>query len=338
MTLTSSHAQSLPLSDLRAVAARLVTGGRGILAADESIRTMNERLLTVGVDATPEHRRDYRQLLLTAAGLSTCVSGVIWCEETFGQRLTDGREFPIAARELGVLPGIKVDTGTVALPGTTALVTQGLDGLDERLADFAAAGAAFAKWRAVFDITTLTPYVARANAHALARYAALCQRHGIVPIVEPELLADGPHDLIACAAASRQVMGAVFEELAQAEVDLSGVVLKPSFVTPGLRTRSATARTVATVTCDVLRETVPPDVAGIAFLSGGHSTADACDYLSALNRRGRLPWPTTFSFGRALVSEALETWAGSPAHVSQAQHALIANCQRAATATLSPRG
>jgi fructose-bisphosphate aldolase class I len=212
--------------------------GRGILAADESIKTMSSRLEQEGIPLSAAARRDYRELLIIADELSEWVSGVIWCDETFGQELTDGRPFPQAARELGILPGIKVDTGTSFLPGRGgALVTEGLDGLGDRLASSAERGAAFAKWRAVFDVGTITPYTARANGHALARYAALCQEHGIVPIVEPEVLCNGDHDLGASAQASRLALRTVFDELAQADVDLSGIVLKPNFVTPASRLR-----------------------------------------------------------------------------------------------------
>lgn len=329
MTLTAQPR----VQHLSTVARRLVGGPRGILAADESIGTMSARLAAEGIVATPDSRRDYRQLLLTAPGLATHVSGIILCEETFGQRLRDGRAFPVAARELGVLPGIKVDTGTARLPGSDCLVTEGLDGLGERLQRFADEGAAFAKWRAVLAVDTLTPWAARANAHALARYAALCQQVGIVPVVEPEVLCAGQHDLVDCAAATRLALESLFEELALAEVDLSAVVLKPNFVTPGLGSQSVSPRTVATVTLDVLREAVPAAVPGIAFLSGGHRREDVCDFLAALNDRGTLPWSATFSFGRALVNDALATWGGSPANVTRAQATLIASCTRAAAAT-----
>ncbi|MGD9960747.1 class I fructose-bisphosphate aldolase [Nocardioides sp.] len=320
--------------DLATTARRLTSGGRGILAADESIATMSTRLEGEGVVASETTRRDYRQLLLTAPGLARTVSGVIWCDETFGQQLTDARTFPAAAAELGVLAGIKVDTGTVPLPGTAgALVTEGLDGLGERLGSYAARGAAFAKWRAVFDVSTISPYSARVNAQALARYAALCQLHGIVPVVEPEVLAAGAHDLVDCAVATRMALDALFDELQQADVDLTGIVLKPNFVTPGLGCQDVSARTVATVTHDVLRDCVPATVPGIAFLSGGHPTDDACAFLRALNAIDTAPWAMTFSFGRALVNDALATWAGQPANVTRAQQALIANCERAAAAT-----
>jgi len=317
--------------DLAAIARQLTSGSRGILASDESIATMSKRLEAVGVPPSVMNRRAYRQLLLTTLGLHTTINGVIWCDETFGQELSDGRPFPLAARELGILPGIKVDTGTVPLPGAAgALVTEGLDGLGERLGSYAARGAAFAKWRAVVDVETMSEYSLRVVAADLARYAALCQLHGIVPIVEPEVIAPGRHDLVAAAKAIRLTLGSVFDELASAGVDLAGLVLKPSFVTPGLDAMDVSAQTVATITFDVLRDTVPETVPGIAFLSGGHPTADACAFLAELNKIDEAPWVMTFSFGRALVNDALETWAGSAANVTAAQRALLGNCERAA--------
>jgi fructose-bisphosphate aldolase class I len=322
------------LPTLADTARRMTDAGRGILAADESVKTMSSRLEHEGIPSSPAARRDYRELLITADRLSDWVSGVIWCDETFGQDLADGRPFPQAARELGVLPGIKVDTGTSKLPGGGgALITEGLDGLGDRLASYAERGAAFAKWRAVFDVTTITPYSARANGHALARYAALCQQHGIVPIVEPEVLCTGDHDLGASAQASNLALRTLFDELAQADVDLSGVVLKPNFVTPGLDAPAATARTIAAATFGVLSETVPEALAGIAFLSGGQPTSHVCESLRELHRLGDRPWPVTFSFGRALVSDALSAWGGKAVNVPKAQQVLVDNCRRAGQAT-----
>lgn len=317
---------------LAGTARRMTHAGRGILAADESIRTMSSRLEKEGIPSSETARRDYRELLITADGLAEWVSGVIWCDETFGQDLADGRPFPRAAHELGILPGIKVDTGTSKLPDG-ALVTEGLDGLGDRLASYAERGAAFAKWRAVFDVATMTPYSARANGHALARYAALCQQNGIVPIVEPEVLCNGNHDLGASAQASSLALRTLFDELVQADVDLSGIVLKPNFVTPGLEAPAATARTVAAATFGVLLDTVPGEVGGIAFLSGGHPTAAVCEFLRELHRLGDRPWPVTFSFGRALVSDALSAWGGDAGNVRQAQQILVDNCRHAGQAT-----
>ncbi len=322
------------MADLTSMAEALTSGGRGILAADESIATMSKRLEAAGIPAGETTRRDYRELLLTAPGLSEVVSGIILCDETFGQSLRDGRPFPRACHELGVLPGIKVDTGTTVLPGGNgALVTGGLDGLAERLADYASRGAGFAKWRAVIDVDTATEHSIAVNAQALARYAALCQQNGLVPIVEPEVLCDGAHGLLESATVTRQALQVVFAELDRAAVDLSGIVLKPNFVTPGLHGHGVSALSVAAVTYDVLRDTVPPSVTGIAFLSGGHRTADACDFLAAVNRLGPAPWHLTFSFGRALVNDALRTWGGATENVARAQDALLDNCRAAAGAT-----
>lgn len=318
---------------LAEIAQQMTSGGRGILAADESIKTMSARLEAEGIPANATTRRDYRELLLTANGLSESVSGIILADETFGQQLADGRAFPDVARELGILPGIKVDAGTKPLPGQGgALVTEGLDGLGERLASYAERGAAFAKWRAVFDVHTTTPYSARANGHALARYAAHCQAHGIVPIVEPEVLCNGDHDLAASERTTWLALSTVFSELDQAGVDLTGIVLKPNFVTPGLDAAPVDARAVAETTFAVLRDNVPSAVPGIAFLSGGHPTVDVCAFLSELHAIPARPWDVTFSFGRALVSAALRTWAGDAANVAAAQEVLLQNCETAARA------
>lgn len=329
MTALSTNPQTL--AD---IARQVTSGGRGVLAADESIKTMSARLEGEGIPASETTRRDYRELLLTAPGLSESVSGIILADETFGQELGDGRPFPVVCRELGILPGIKVDTGTVPIPGAGgALITEGLDGLGERLASYAERGAAFAKWRAIIEISSTTEETARANAKSLARYAALCQEHGIVPIVEPEVLCTGDHDLTACADTTRLALGAVFAELEAARVDLTGIVLKPNFVTPGLAAPKESAASVAAATFEVLKATVPADVPGIAFLSGGHLTEDVCAFLLALSEIRDRPWEVTFSFGRALVSAALHTWAGEPANVVPAQQRLLENCRQAAEAT-----
>jgi fructose-bisphosphate aldolase class I len=320
--------------DLNHIATELVADGRGILAADESIKTMSARLAAEGIDATATNRRDYRELLLTAPGLSQTVSGIILSDETFNQALSDGQPFPEACRERGVLPGIKVDTGVAPLPrGGGATVTEGLDGLGRRLEEYAAQGAAFAKWRAVVDVTTTSAYALEANAHALARYAALCQANGIVPVVEPEVLCNGPHDLGTSADVTAAALAAVFDQLERHRVDLDGIVLKPNMVTPGLDGPPATPGTVAAATVNVLGKHVPAAVPGIAFLSGGHSNEQACTYLGAINElAGGAPWALTFSFGRALVSDALRTWKGQPANVGVAQQALLDNCRRASRA------
>ncbi|MEV5411319.1 class I fructose-bisphosphate aldolase [Thermopolyspora sp. NPDC052614] len=313
------------MNDIARVAAAMVAPPKGILAADESIRTMSDRLLKAGVAPTEENRRDYRELLVTTPGLSEGVSGVILCDETFNQRLSDGRTFPEAIAEAGMLPGIKVDTGAKPLanaPGET--VTEGLDGLRERLVRYAALGARFAKWRAVFSIGDGIPsrLARRANAHALARYAALCQEAGVVPIVEPEVLMDGRHPMSRCASATSVVLLEVFAELMDAEVRLDAIVLKPNMVLPGKDWGGAvTAEGVARSTVSTLRNVVPEEVAGVAFLSGGQTPAEATANLAAI-RKCTAPWPLTFSFGRALVDPALAAWSGRQDRVPDAQRAL----------------
>lgn len=323
------------MPDISQVAADLVAEGRGILAADESIKTMSARLTAEGIEATETSRRDYREVLLTASGLNETVSGIILCDETFRQSLSSGQPFPNACRERGILPGIKVDTGVSQLPnGGGATITEGLDGLGGRLADYAEHGAAFAKWRAVIDVATSSDYAIEANAHALGRYAALCQENGIVPIVEAEILGSGSHDIKACLEVTERTLAAVFDQLVRNQVDLRGIILKPNMVTPGFDGPIATPGEVGAATVGVLNSFVPASVPGIAFLSGGHPHQAACDYLSAINEHaGSAPWALTYSFGRALVSDALRTWKGSPDQVDAAQQVLLDHCRRASAAT-----
>lgn len=315
----------------------LVSSGRGILAADESVRTMSQRLEAAGVAATAESRRGYRELLASAPGLSDTVSGIILCDETLRQHADTGsgrRPFPDACHDWGILPGIKVDTGTTPLAlGGGALVTEGLDGLRGRLIEYVALGATFAKWRAVIDVATASDHALAANAHALARYAALCQEQGLVPIVEPEVLCAGDHDLAGCAEVTDRALAAVFDELHRQRIDLEGIVLKPNLVTPGLGAAPVPVSVVATATLEVLRRRVPEQVPGIAFLSGGHDNRTACDFLAALNSiASPAAWSLTYSFGRALVSDALARWGGREADRAAAQEVLLANCERAAAA------
>ncbi|MDQ0994264.1 class I fructose-bisphosphate aldolase [Streptomyces sp. V3I7] len=319
------------MTELARTAAQMVAPGKGILAADESIATMSARLEKTGVAPTEENRRAYRELLVTTPRLASGISGVILCDETFRQSLADGRTFPEAMAQLGLLPGIKVDTGARHLAGAPGeTVTEGLDGLRERLAEYAALGARFAKWRAVVGIGAGTgtgagqpsPWKVRADAHALARYAALCQEAGIVPIVEPEVLMEGAHGTARCAAVTSEVLRAVFAELEAAGVDLEGIVLKPNMVVPGRDSfEVVTPDEVARATVTVLRAAVDERVAGIAFLSGGQSAARATAHLAAMQRL-ETPWPLTFSFGRGLVDPALAAWHGEPGRVSAGQRAL----------------
>lgn len=316
---------------LRATARRLVGGGRGILAADESVSTMSKRLEEAGVAASEENRRAYRELLVTTDRLSDGVNGVILCDETLRQRFADGRSFGEGLTEAGMLPGIKVDTGTAVLAGADGeTVTEGLDGLARRAAEYVALGARFAKWRAVIrvdDDALPSRWAVQANAHALARYAVVCQEAGLVPVVEPEVLADGPHGLDRTAAVTARVLSAVARALADAGADPAGLVLKPNMVTAGTGAAHRSPEDVARATVDVLRATMPDDVAGVAFLSGGWPSATAAANLAAI-RALPAPWPLTFSFGRALVSPALHTWRGDPAAVGRAQAALSAEVRR----------
>ncbi|MBN9102738.1 MAG: fructose-bisphosphate aldolase class I [Pseudonocardia sp.] len=312
-------------SACRQVAARMVAPGKGILAADESIGTMSMRLGKAGVEPSEENRRGYRELLATTPGLADGVSGIIFCDETLRQRLSDGRTFADGLAAAGILPGIKVDTGTTACPGLPGeTITDGLDGLAGRLAEYAQLGAAFAKWRAVIRIGDDLPSETgvRANAHALARYAAACQQAGIVPIVEPEVLMDGTHSLRRCAQVTTRVHHAVIAELAAFSVDPAGMVLKPNMIVEGASyPERSTPEQVAEATVNGLLSVLPNDLAGVAFLSGGQPAERATANLAAMQAH-RTPWPLTFSFGRALVNVALTAWAGDAGRVPAGQSAL----------------
>jgi fructose-bisphosphate aldolase, class I len=321
------------------VATALVAPGRGILAADESIATMSKRLEAAGVTPSADTRRDYRQLLLTTPGLESWISGIILSDETLGQDLSDGTPFAEAATALGIMAGIKVDKGVTPLPFSDGgFVTEGLDGLRGRLDAYRERGAVFAKWRAVLNPAMLHRRTVHANAHALARYAALCQAAGIVPIVEPEVLMDGSHGIAVCQTATTSVLAAVFGELDALGVDPRGIVLKPNMIVSGTQHEDqAGPAEVARATLQVLTATVPPAVPGIAFLSGGQSNERACANLAAINAQaaadGSAPWRLTFSFGRALVNDALRTWHGVAGNVYDAQNELARNCQHASEAS-----
>lgn len=313
------------MTGMAKTAARLVRSGKGILAADESVSTMNARLAGVGVAGTAENRRAYREMLVTTPHLAEGISGVILCDETFRQALGNGQTFPQALADSGILPGIKVDLGAWPLAGTPGeKVTEGLDGLRERLAQYTRLGGRFAKWRAVFVIGDGTPSwrALRANTHALTRYASLCQEVGLVPIVEPEVLMDGGHSAERCAAVTAAILLALFSDLQDFEVALDAVVLKPNMVVPGVSSGEAvTAAEVASRTAGVFNRIVPEQIAGIAFLSGGQSPDVATANLAAL-QQVKTPWPLTFSFGRALVDPALAAWRGEAGRVSDGQQAL----------------
>ncbi|HCY86258.1 MAG TPA: fructose-bisphosphate aldolase class I [Desulfobacteraceae bacterium] len=321
---------------LTTVARAMVAPGKGILAADESTPTIKKRFDTIGVESTEENRRTYRDILFTAPEVQDYISGVILFEETLGQAGMDGTPFPDLLTSRGIIPGIKVDKGLAPIPGTREeKATQGLDGLAKRLAVYREAGAAFAKWRAVITIGNHKPtqLAVDVNAHGLARYAALCQAAGLVPIVEPEILMNGSHDIDTCERVSEWVLRRVFEELAHHKVLLEGMVLKPSMVTSGdTCPEQADVETVAATTVAVFKRVVPAAVPGIAFLSGGQSSELATAHLNAMNRLGPHPWELSFSYGRALQEQPLNVWAGKDANREDAQAALLkrARCNGAA--------
>jgi len=325
--------------ELHAVAVAMVEKGRGILAADESSPTIKKRFDTIGLASTEEHRRSYREMLFTAPGVAEHISGVILFDETLRQKCSDGTPFANYLADNGILPGIKVDAGAKNLAGFPGeKITEGLDGLRERLAEYAGLGAKFAKWRAVIDIGAGIPtdFCLRANAHALARYAALCQEGGIVPIVEPEVLMDGAHDITRCEAVTGEMLSLVFRELHQHGVLLEGMVLKPNMVISGKKCpQQAGVEQVAEATLRCLKRYVPTAVPGIAFLSGGQSDELATAHLGAMNAAGALPWHLTFSYGRALQAPALQAWGGKPDNWQAGQQAVA---KRARLNGLASRG
>lgn len=326
--------------DLRRTADALVRPGTGILAADESVGTITSRFEAQAVESTAESRRVYRELLLGAAGIEAHISGVILHDETIRQCSADRVPFPELLADRGILPGIKVDTGAQPLAGALGeTVTEGLDGLRARIADYRALGARFAKWRAVISIAEDRPTrrAIVANAHALARYAALCQEGGLVPIVEPEVLMDGDHGIGRCQDVTNDVLTEVFAQLDLHEVDVAAIVLKPSMILPGTMAIPATVDEVAAATVGCLADTVPDSVPGVAFLSGGQRPGVATAHLAAMVRRGPLPWTLTFSFGRALQDDSLRAWAGSPDNVTAAQAVLLRLVRRNAAAARSAR-
>jgi fructose-bisphosphate aldolase class I len=311
--------------DLGGAAKALVAPGKGILAADESEGTIEKRLDSIGVVSTEESRRAYRELLFTTEGVEEFISGVILFDETIRQRLTDGTPFPKLLESKGIIPGIKVDEGAKPLalaPGET--ITEGLDGLRARLEEYRELGARFAKWRATYHIAEHLPseYCVWTNAHALARYAAVCQEAGVVPIVEPEVLMDGAHTIDAASVATGRVLHAVFTELHDQRITLEGTLLKPNMVLSGSSARKrASVEEVADRTLTCLNRHVPPAVSGIVFLSGGQTEEDATAHLHAMTKRGPHPWQLSFSFGRALETPALKAWAGRPENVAAAKRA-----------------
>jgi fructose-bisphosphate aldolase, class I len=327
------------LEQLNKTAEAMVKPGKGILAADESSGTIKKRFDTIGVESTADNRRDYRELLFRSTeAMRNYVSGVILYDETIRQNAKDGTPLVKLIEQAGSIPGIKVDAGAKPLPfcpGET--VTEGLDGLRERLKEYHGLGARFAKWRAVIDIGPNIPSYTciKANAHALARYAALCQEADVVPIVEPEVLMDGDHDIARCAEVTEWVLKEVYLELYYNRVVLEGTVLKPNMVIPGKKSaKKASAEEVAERTIQVLKRCVPAAVPGIAFLSGGQSDEEATAHLDAMNRIGGFPWKLTFSYGRALQVAPQKAWSGRSENVAAAQRAFSHRAKMNGLATL----
>jgi fructose-bisphosphate aldolase, class I len=316
----------------------MVADDKGLLAMDESTPTCDKRFAAVGIPQTVEARRTWRELIVTTAGLSESISGAILYDETIHQHAEDGRPLVQVVAEAGIIPGIKVDAGAKALAGHVGeKVTEGLDGLRDRLAAYFGRGARFAKWRAVITIGDKMPSrgCVEANAHALARYAALCQEAGLVPVVEPEVLMDGEHNIERCRQASEEALHAVFDQLYRQRVLLEGIVLKPNMVLPGLACREQNSiDEVAEATVNCLLRAVPAAVPGIAFLSGGQSAELASAHLNAMNLRfkSRAPWALSFSYARAIQQPAMEIWRGNDANRAAAQRALHhrARCNGAA--------
>jgi fructose-bisphosphate aldolase, class I len=333
------------LADLNNVARAMVAPGKGLLAADESTGTIKKRFDDIGVVSTEETRRDYREMLFRSTeAMTRCISGVILYDETIWQNAADGTPLVKIIEQAGAIPGIKVDEGTQALPNCPGeLVTAGLDKLAERLKKYYERGARFAKWRAVIDIgggntgqSIPSMTAIHVNAHALARYAALCQAAQIVPIVEPEVLMDGDHDIERCYEVTQRVLNKTFQELRVQRVALEGMILKPNMVISGKKSaRQSSVEEVAAKTIRLLKACVPAAVPGIAFLSGGQSDQDATAHLDAMNRTGGLPWPLTFSYGRALQAAPQKAWSGKPANVAAGQRAFI---HRARMNSLASKG
>jgi fructose-bisphosphate aldolase, class I len=316
------------LVELNKVANAMVAPGRGILAADESSGTIKKRFDQIGVESTADSRRDYREMLFRSTeAMSKYISGVILYDETIRQNAKDGTPLVKLIEKAGSLPGIKVDKGTQPLPNCRGeVITEGLDGLRQRLIEYRGLGAKFTKWRAVIDIGEGIPSYAciMTNAHALARYAALCQDEGIVPIVEPEVLMDGDHDIDACYAVTEWTLKTVFEQLYYQKVVLEGMVLKPNMAIAGKKCpKQASVEEVAEKTVKLLKACVPPAVPGIAFLSGGQSDEAATAHLDAMNKIGGLPWKLTYSYGRALQAAPQKTWSGKPENVAAGQRAFL---------------
>lgn len=330
---------------LETIARTLVADGKGILAADETPGTLTKRFAALNIESTPETRRAYREMFFTTPRIAECISGVIMQNETIRQASASGRPLADVLQQQGVIPGIKVDKGAKPLAGSSGeTVTEGLDGLRERLQEYRQMGARFAKWRAVYQVDDALPSAAciDANAHALARYAALCQEQGLVPVVEPEVLMVGSHSIERCERVTANVLHATFNALANQSVQLEGMLLKPNMVIAGKKSaQQASIEVVAQATLRTLRRHVPPAVPGIVFLSGGQDHLTATMHMNAINKLdGARPWKLSFSFGRALQDEALRAWRGAPEKIAAGQQAFAhrAKCARAAALGQYTRG
>lgn len=326
--------------EIQETAEALVADGKGILAADESMGSIQKRFEPVNVESTAETRRAYRELFFSTPGVGEYISGVIMFDETLRQPASDGTPFPEYLQRQGIIPGIKVDRGTKPLPGFPGeKLTEGLDGLRERLVEYRAMGARFAKWRAIYHISPNTPshYAISVNARGLALYARMCQEEGLTPIVEPEVLMDGPHHISMCQEVTGAVLREVFYELEEAQVLLEGMLLKPNMVLPGTEfPKPASVEEVADATLRVLRRHVPAAVPGVVFLSGGQSAQLATEHLNMMNTiSDSLPWKLSFSFGRALQAPSLEAWRGLPENLERAQRLFY---QRARLNSLAAQG
>lgn len=324
MALTQERAEELVQN-----AKLIASPGKGILAADESTGTIKKRFDSIKVENTEENRAFYRDLLFSTDGLGQYISGAILFEETLYQKNAQGVPMVELLKKQGILPGIKVDKGVVTIPNTDdEKATQGLDGLASRCEEYYKAGARFAKWRAVLCIDPAkgkpTNLSIRETAHTLARYAAICQQNGLVPIVEPEILADGTHDITVCAEVTERVLAAQFKALADHKVLLEGALLKPNMVTSGMEaSKKSSAADIAHLTCRALRRTVPPALPGVMFLSGGQSEEEASVNLNKMNQLGPHPWALSFSYGRALQASCLKAWGGQAANKAAAQKVLL---------------
>ena len=327
------------MSNLENIAKQMVTPGKGILAADESSGTIKKRFDTINVESTEENRRDYREILFqTKNAMENYISGVILFDETIRQKSKNGSTLVEVISNAGSLPGIKVDTGAKDLAfNSNEKVTEGLDGLRERLIEYYNLGAKFAKWRAVITIESSIPsdLCINTNAHALARYAALCQENEIVPIVEPEVLMDGAHTIDRCYEVTKRTLEVVFSELVAHGVNLKGICLKPNMVIDGtLVTDKSSPKTIAEKTISCFKEVVPEDVPGIVFLSGGQSEIEATENLDQMNKIGNLPWNLSFSYGRALQASALQAWSGKVENEETASMAFNHRAEMNSLATL----